>query len=48
MEEARETSSRFVDPAEVEFTKSEYPTRGIDYAVSMFPLSSQGPHAALF
>ena len=48
MEEARETSSRFVDPAEVDFTKSEYPPRGIDDVVSMFPLSDQGPHAGLF
>ena len=48
MEEARETSSRFVDPAEVDFTKSEYPPQGIDYVVSMFPLSNQGPHAGLF
>ena len=48
MEEAVVTSWRFVDPKEVTFTKTEYPPRGIDSVVSMFPLSTRGPNAGLF
>jgi hypothetical protein len=48
MEEAVVTSWRFVDPKEVTFTKTEYPPRGIDSVVSIFPLSTRGPNAGLF